>query len=299
MRTYRQLYLGCRRRLAAAGIEDPGTDAALLCRHFFSLDRPGLAVHGEEECPLPARQAFLQAVEERAARRPLQYILGRWGFMGLSLQVGEGVLVPREDTAVLVEALARLLAGKPAPVGIDLCAGTGAVALGLCSLAPGAAMTCVEVSPQAMGYLEKNLGAYPQYRVKALQGDVLDPSLAAGFPGGLDCIASNPPYIARGQLPALQPEVRQEPALALDGGPDGLLFYRAVVKYWAPLLGPGGVLGVEIGEEQGAAVRDLFRQAGLVGIAVHKDWAGLDRAVTAAQPPAGKAGGTGFPMRFP
>lgn len=280
MSTYRQLYLQARGALAQGGVEGPGTDAALLCRHFFSLDRPGLAVHGDEECPGPQEQAFLQAVGERAARRPLQYILGRWGFMGLELRVGEGVLVPREDTAVLVEALARLLAGNPAPVGLDLCAGTGAVGLGLCSLLPGASATCVELSPQAMGYLEENLAAHPQYRARALQGDIFDPALPGAFPGGLDFIASNPPYIAQGQLPGLQPEVQREPALALDGGPDGLDFYRAIMALWAPLLRPGGALGVEIGEEQGAAVCGLLHEAGFCQITLHRDWAGLPRAVT-------------------
>ena len=278
--TYRQLYLHCLSRLRAAGIEDPGTDAALLCRHFFSLDRPGLAVHGEEHCPEPARQAFLQAVREREGRRPLQYILGRWDFMGLTLQVGEGVLVPREDTAVLVEALARQLARREGLSGVDLCAGTGAVALGLCSLYPRLQMDCLELSPQAFSYLEKNLQAYPQYPVRAFQGDILSRETAARFQG-LDVIAANPPYVAKDILPSLQQEVQREPAMALDGGQDGLLFYRAIAKEWVPLLNQGGVLGVEIGEEQGEAVMGLFQASGLSQIVLHKDWAGLPRAVTA------------------
>lgn len=278
--TYRELYLQCRARLRAAGTEDPGVDAALLCAHFFSLDRPGLAVHGEEPCPEPARQAFLQAVEQRAAQRPLQYILGRWEFMGLTLAVGEGVLVPREDTGTLVEALAEIIKDKPVLHGVDLCAGTGAVALGLCSLCPGLEMTCVEFSPQAMPWLGKNLAAYPQYAVHAMRADVLSPRTAENF-RDLQLIASNPPYIAHDTLPTLQPEVRREPALALDGGPDGLLFYRSLAENWVPRLCPGGVLGVEIGEEQGEAVQEIFRQAGLKDMALHLDWNGLPRAVTA------------------
>ncbi len=277
--TYRALYLTCRRRLAGAGLEDPGTDAALLCQHFFSLDRPGLAVHGEEPCPEDKERAFLRAVEERAARRPLQYILGRWEFMGLSLFVGEGVLVPREDTAVLVEALGERLPSHRPLRGIDLCAGTGAVALGLCGLRPGLQMECVELSEEAFGYLEKNLGQYPRYGVRAHRGDVLSPETAGRF-GGLDVIAANPPYIAESTLPTLQPEVRKEPPMALDGGPDGLSFYRAIGELWAPRLRHGGLLGVEIGEEQGQAVLDIFKAAGLFGLALHKDWAGLPRAVT-------------------
>lgn len=277
--TYRQLYLKARAHLLAAGVEDPGVDAAYLCGHFFDLDRPGLAVHGEEPCPEEKAGAFWRAVEERAARRPLQYILGQWAFMGFTLRVGEGVLVPREDTAVLVEALAGRLAGRTGLRGLDLCAGSGAVALGLCRLCPGLQMDCVELSAEALGYLRENLAAYPAYGVKAREGDMLLPETAARF-GEMDVIASNPPYIARDQLPGLQPEVQREPAMALDGGADGLLFYRAIGELWAPRLKAGGVLGVEIGEEQGGAVCRLMEQAGLEDIRVHKDWAGLDRAVT-------------------
>lgn len=277
--TYRQLYLDCRARLQAAGIESPGTDAALLCESFFSLDRPGLAVHGEEPCPPAEQQAFLRAVREREARRPLQYILGRWEFMGLTLQVGEGVLVPREDTATLVEALAARVGGLESPQGVDLCAGSGAVGLGLCRLCPGLRVDCVELSPEALPYLEKNLAAYPEYPARAVAGDVLAPETAGAY-AGLSFIASNPPYIARGVLPTLQPEVQREPAMALDGGGDGLVFYRAIAAHWVPKLRPGGVLGVEIGEEQGDAVCGILAGAGLGQITLHRDWAGLPRAVT-------------------
>ncbi len=279
--TYRELYLQAKRDLAAAGVDSPGSDAAALAERFFGLDRGGLALCGKAS-PDPGREAaFLQGVKERAGRRPLQYILGSWEFMGLSLQVGEGVLSPREDTAVLVEALAAALKKAPekAPKGLDLCAGTGAVALGLCSLLPEAEVACAELSTQAFAYLEQNAAAYPQYRLKLLRRDVLLPPGEAFPPASLDFIASNPPYVRSGEIPSLQPEVRKEPALALDGGRDGLAFYRAIAGLWAPLLKPGGVLAVEIGEDQAREVRAIFAAHGLERLEVHKDWAGLDRVV--------------------
>ncbi len=283
---YRELYREAAERLKAAGVDSPGPDALVLLEHFFGLNRAGLALHGEEEPGDPeAEGRFQNAVKERAARRPLQYILGSWEFLGLSLQVGEGVLVPREDTAVLVEAMAERLGKTASPQGLDLCAGTGAVGLGLCSLLPGARVGCVELSSQALPYLERNLAAYPQYRAEALRGDVLLPAAAKGFAlESLDFIASNPPYVPKGEIPSLQPEVQKEPVSALDGGEDGLAFYRAILAYWTPLLKPGGVLGVEIGEDQGEEVSTLFAAQGLTGLEVRKDWSGLDRAVLGNKP---------------
>lgn len=283
--TYRELYLKARRDLAAAEVDSPGPDSLALAGHFFGLDRPGLALHGQES-PSPDREAaFLQAVSQRADRRPLQYILGKWEFLGLSLQVGEGVLVPREDTAVLVETLAESLKNRPASIGLDLCTGTGAVGLGLCSLLPETRVACVELSEQAFSYLERNLAAYPQYHARAVKGDILLPETAGKFaPASLDFIASNPPYIKAGELPDLQAEVRKEPAMALDGGPDGLGFYRAITELWLPLLKPGGVLAVEIGEDQGAEVSALFSARGLEGVEIRRDWAGLDRCVIGTVP---------------
>ena len=279
--TYRELYLAARKLLSDNGIEDPGTDSLLLAETFLGKDRTGLTLHGEET-PAPEQEAaFWIAVKERADRRPLQYILGEWEFMGLSLAVGEGVLIPREDTVVAVEALAERLAGMPEPAGLDLCAGTGAAALGLCTLLPGASVTCLEYSRQAFSFLERNLAAYPEYRVTALFGDILQPETAARFlPASLDFIFSNPPYIPTSQLASLQPEVRREPSMALDGGADGLVFYREICSLWLPLLKrPGGVLAVEIGEEQGETVSALFAEHGLKDIEIKKDWANLDRCV--------------------
>lgn len=275
--TYRALYILARRQLEAAGVDSPGYDAALLAERFLGLDRPALAVQGEKEAPPQAEGAFLRGVEERAQRRPLQYILGKWPFLGLDLKVGEGVLIPREDTAVLVERLAERLSCVPSPRGLDLCAGTGAVGLGLCSLIPEARVACLELDQRALGYLQANVERYPQYRATAVEGDVLAGPL--GLEGGLDFIASNPPYIAAAELPDLQPEVRREPELALNGGPDGLIFYRAILEKWLPLLRPGGVLGVEIGDAQGEAVQKLFQEAGLGKVQIYQDLAGLDRAV--------------------
>ena len=122
-------------------------------------------------------------------------------------------------------------------------------------------------------------------QVTARKGDVLSPALAGEFaPGSLDFVASNPPYIETGELATLQPEVRREPALALDGGGDGLVFYRAIAQLWAPLVKPGGLVAVEIGETQGPAVAELFQQRGLVDVEILQDWAGLDRVVRGKQP---------------
>ena len=284
--TYRALYLWARDVLKSAGID--GQDAILLTEHCFGLDRPKLALHGEEQAPPASEEGFRQAVLARAERTPLQYILGRWEFMGLTLSVGEGVLVPREDTVTLVEAAARRAtavppAGNPAEVkaaGLDLCAGSGAVALGLATLLPSIEMTCIELSPAAFSYLTQNLAAYPQYAVKAEQGDILLPETAARYQdSSFDLLVANPPYIKTEELATLQEEVQREPKLALDGGTDGLKFYRAICELWARKIRPGGVLAVEIGDEQGESVSALFRSCGFQEIEVYQDWAGKDRCV--------------------
>ncbi len=277
--TARELFRQCRRRLEAAKIDSPDFDSLQLLSHFLGFDRAALALRGGEEVPPEKEAVLFHALGERENRRPLQYILGEWEFMGLSLKVGEGVLIPREDTAVLVEAALSRLREQKAPRGVDLCAGTGAVALGLCQSLPQAWVTCVELSEKAFSFLEENTRRYPQCRVACQRGNVLE--VPRGFSlGSLDFLVSNPPYIAEGELPGLQEEVQKEPALALNGGADGLTFYRAIAKLWLPLLKPGGCFALEIGETQAEAVTAIFAAQGGTDLLVHKDLAGLNRAVS-------------------
>lgn len=276
--TVRALYQNARRMLADV-TDDPAFEALCLTEKFLGMGRTAMLLYGDSEVQPEAEKSFVSAVEKRISGEPLQYLLGEWDFMALTLFCGEGVLIPREDTAVLVEAAAERLRGVKTPKGLDLCAGTGAVALMTAEMT-GASVTAVELFDAAYGYLEKNIARYPALRVEALRGDVLSESFAQSVADGLDFIVSNPPYIETEELPALQKEVQKEPMTALDGGTDGLVFYRAICSVWTEKLREGGVLAVEIGETQGEAVAALFQKAGLRDIRIHKDLGDLDRVVS-------------------
>ncbi|MBO5796849.1 MAG: peptide chain release factor N(5)-glutamine methyltransferase, partial [Clostridia bacterium] len=226
--TYAELYRRVCEKLAAAGCDSPDFDASCLLTDIGGMPRgvPGVDfgnINAEAEA------AVWAAAEQRAAGRPLQYILGQWDFLALTLEVGEGVLIPRPDTECLCEAAAEWLNRHAAPGAavIDLCAGSGCVGLGVASLCRvPLQVTAVELSDDALPYLQKNIARYPQYNVTAVQADVL--AEAAKFPGPYTAILSNPPYIPTGDLPGLQREVLREPHMALDGEADGLRFYRAI-----------------------------------------------------------------------
>lgn len=279
--TLRSLYNEARRRLTAAGIDSPAFDAACLIELVFGVNRGDLLVHGQEEADAAGEEQFEALLRRREVREPLQYLLGAWEFMDMSLKTGPGVLCPREETELLCQTVAGYLKDTPCR-GLDLCAGTGAVALGIARLCLKTEIQAVELSEQAAGYLRQNVETFGERRVQIIMGDVLSPEFAARFAdGSLDFIASNPPYIASGELPGLQEEVQKEPSLALDGGEDGLVFYRAIAKLWAPKLRPGGVLAVEIGEEQAEAVSALFAEAG-ISCRTEQDFNGLDRVIHGA-----------------
>ncbi len=264
-------------RLLAAGCEDAAFDARCLLEDMGGLPRGQMA----GDTPLTAAQetALTAALEQRLAGRPLQYVLGQWEFLTLTLKVGEGVLIPRPDTELLCEAAAERLQGKPAPRVLDLCAGSGCVGLGVASLVPTAAVTAVELSQEALPYLRENLHRYPAYDVTVRQADVLTDY--AAFEGGYDAILSNPPYIPTGDLATLQREVQREPRMALDGSADGLLFYRAIAEHWCGKLAPDGFCAVEVGVDQAEDVAALFAAAGLENTAILPDLAGIPRVVIA------------------
>ena len=262
-------------RLAVAGVPDARFDAAELYRFVTRCD-PRL-----DDGPTEAEAARLAALaNRRAAREPLQYILGEWDFMDFSLKVGPGVLCPRADSEVVCETAIELLQGVQSPQVYDLCAGTGCLGLGIARHAPGAAVTCVEKSADAWTYLTANVAGTG---VQAVQDDVLTyynrlPS------GGADLIISNPPYLTAEEMAHLMPETAREPAMALDGGADGLDFYRLLTAHYRDALRPGGWLVLEIGCAQAADVLALGAANGWVNGSCRKDYGGNDRAVLLQKP---------------
>ena len=262
-------------RLQAAGVPDAHFDAAQLYRFVTGRD-PRL-----DDGPTPVeaeRLAVLAA--RRAAREPLQYLLGTWDFLDFTLQVGPGVLCPRADSEVVCEAAVECLRGIAAPVVLDLCAGTGCLGLGVARSCPGAQVTCVEKSPDAWPYLQANTRGTG---VKTVQADVFAwyHTLA---PESVDLILCNPPYLTAAEMAARMPETAHEPALALDGGPDGLDFYRLLTQQYRAPLRPGGWLVMEIGCAQAAAVLALGRQYGWQNGACRKDYGGNDRVILLQKP---------------
>lgn len=264
-------------RLTAAGCPDADFDAGELFRLVTGQDAR-LA-----DMPLTAEQAAkLEALTaRRATREPLQYLCGSWPFLDFELAVGPGVLCPRADTEVVAEAAAQMLAGVQAPKVLDLCAGTGCLGLGVKRFCPEADVTCVEKSPEAFRYLKKNaVSALKQGTARAVEGDLF--TYWQGLPEGeLDLIVSNPPYLTAAEMRQLQPEVAREPAMALEAGVDGLVFYRALAEHYQNALRPGGALALEIGWQQREAVTALLAANGWVDIACRKDYGGNDRCILA------------------
>ncbi len=214
-----------------------------------------------------------QMAHRRLKGEPLQYLLGEWEFYGLPIYVGPGVLIPRADTEHLVDAALQFLKNKPTARVADLCAGSGCIGLAIQKNAPGCGAVAVEKSADAFAYLQKNIARLGS-EVQAVQADIT----AGGF-GRYDLIVSNPPYICTDVLKHLQTEVQHEPQMALDGGADGLYFYRAILKHWLPCLEKGGALMVEIGYDQAAAVSHLFCDAGLKNVQTLQDYGKNDRVI--------------------
>lgn len=211
-------------------------------------------------------------VELRLKHEPLQYILGEWEFYGLSFKVGPGVLIPRQDTETLVETALPLI-NKSRNRVFDLCAGSGCIGIALASLG-GAKVTFFEKSDDALPYLEENI------RLNGIEAEVLHYDVL-GTPPKMraDMIVSNPPYIKTEVVEGLDTEVKCEPLMALDGGEDGLKFYRHITSAWKPCLEMGGYLIFEIGFDQGEDVVEIMKNAGYRDVQCKKDLCGKDRVV--------------------
>ncbi|MDQ0645162.1 peptide chain release factor N(5)-glutamine methyltransferase [Microbacterium murale] len=271
-------------RLAAAGVPDPLVDAELLAAHVLGLRRgevQAAIVRGDTvaEQDLAALDAL---VARRAAREPLQHLTGFAPFRHLELAVGPGVFVPRPETETVaqfaIDALSN--APDPEPIGVDLCTGSGAIALAMATEVPHASVFAVELSPDAHAWAARNTAGAENLTL--VQGDLAD-SLAE-LDGTVSVVISNPPYVPDDAIPR-DPEVRLfDPAMALYGGPDGLDIVRALSRRALELLRPGGLLVIEHGELQGDAIRTLLDDDGWRAPRTHPDLTRRDRATTALRP---------------
>lgn len=271
------------RVLEGAGVPTPEVDTELLLAHVLGITRGQVQAKSVTGSGVSAddRVAFVEAVERRAAREPLQHITGVAPFRSLELAVGPGVFVPRPETEFVAQLAIDALQAvpSPTPVAVDLGTGSGAIALALATEVPHARVWAVENSPRAFIWARENVRAVGADNLELVFVDMAE--ALPGLDGTLDLVVSNPPYIPDDAIPR-DPEVRlHDPAAALYGGPDGLDVVRALSHRALALLRPGGTLVIEHGELQGAELRALLDADGWRAPATHRDLLGRDRATTA------------------
>lgn len=269
--TLQEAYAYGRAYLKGQGIQEAELDAWRLLEHLTGKSRSDYYAHGEE--PLSQAQviAYENFLESRGRRIPLQYLTGRQEFMGLAFRVNEDVLIPRQDTEVLAEEVLKTL--KAGMRVLDLCTGSGCILISLLALCPGVEGMGTDISAEALAAARQNAKDY-HVRAEFRKSDMFSHIKAQRF----DCIVSNPPYIATGEISGLMEEVREhEPRQALDGGEDGLHFYRILAEQAGAYLKDGGRMYLEIGYNQGEAVSSLLRDAGFEQVSVKKDLCGNDR----------------------
>ena len=265
-------------KLRASDKENPDFDARCLLEFVLNLNPTQYLLNRSEEVDSVCAEKFLSLVERRSNGEPLQYVLGKWEFMGLPFYVGEGVLIPRPETEMLVEYALDFLKDKKNPVVIDLCSGSGCIAISVAKHLPKAKVYAVEKSDLAFPYLKKNIWLNCVFNVSAVHGDIFDSTLLSDIKP--DLILSNPPYIRSPEIASLQSEVRNEPSMALDGGEDGLVFYREIANGWLDRLGTGGAIAVECAEDQTEDIIRMFSEKTQYAEAFN-DHSGLPRTVTA------------------
>ncbi len=280
---YRDCYEMGWKKLLEAGIEEAALDARLLLEQVCGTDRNTLLVHGDREVSAGEQQTYEEAVARRSQRIPLQQITGSQDFMGLVFQVNEHVLVPRQDTEILVEEVLREL--QDGMKVLDMCTGSGCIIISLLHYSNHCQGVGADISREALEVARKNgaalLGADKEY-------SFVESDLFEHVEGKYDIIVSNPPYIRHKEIDSLMPEVRDhEPRQALDGGEDGLDFYRRIAAQSPAYLNGGGRLYLEIGCDQGDVVQELLLQQGFREVNVVQDYAGLDRVVYGYWPSLG------------
>ena len=275
--TSRECYEKGSRILNEAGIEESTLDARLLLEAVCGTDRNDLLVHGEQSVAPEAEEKYFGWIGKRAGRIPLQQLTGEQDFMGLTFTVNENVLIPRQDTEILVEEVLKEL--HDGMRILDMCTGSGCILLSLLHYSNDCEGLGVDLSAEALEVAGRNVLKVltPE---KAEHVHFLHSDLFEKVEGKFEIIVSNPPYIASAEVDRLMPEVRDhEPRMALDGTEDGLEFYRRIIAEAGQYLVSSGMLFFEIGYDQGQAVSELMREHGYREVQVVQDYAGLDRVV--------------------
>lgn len=258
-------------KLQQMDVPDADIDAWYLLSYVTGLDRAAFFLHGEEPMAEPDMIRYRNLVTKRGERIPLQHLTGEQEFMGLDFYVNEHVLIPRQDTECLVERVLPYVDGKRV---LDVCTGSGCIAIAIAKLGKPFIVHGVDISEEALAVARQNATEL-NASVELFAGDLM-----TKIDGQYDVIVSNPPYIPPSVIEGLMPEVRlHEPMLALDGGQDGLEFYRRIAEQAVTRLAPNGRLFLEIGCEQAAAVVEILQKQGYREVQVFQDLAGKDRIV--------------------
>ena len=255
------------------------SDNMNIFQKCFGIKRHDLVFVREKIASFEASKKYFEMIKKRINHVPIQYLIGDWDFMDHTLRVGRGVLIPRDDTEVLVTQSAKLLSGVDKPVVLDLCSGSGAIAIVLDSLInnPDMQITAIEYSKDAYDYLKYNVKRHEK-NINCLNMDIF--KCYDNFEdGSVDAIISNPPYVCSKDMEHLQSEVKFEPEIALNGGKDGMDFYRVILGTWTKKLKKGGFLGLEIGIGQLNSILDMFKYYNMNSIKYFKDINGIYRAI--------------------
>ena len=263
--------------MTAAGVPDADVDASLLLAHITGQNPMNLRLDSWSQVSLADEERFRALCEKRKTRTPLQYLTGVQSFLGRDFYVDERVLIPRPETELLAERAIAALRGRPSPAALDMCCGSGCLAVSMALGVPNAEVHAADLSEGALAVTALNAKRL-QAQETLHQGD-----LFGSIPEGMrfDVIVSNPPYIPAVDCRELQEEVRREPMMALDGGADGYDFYRRIAKEAPRFLKEGGVLLLEVGFDQAQGVMSLCRAAGFRKVMSHEDYQHIERMVEA------------------
>ncbi len=255
------------------------SEVDIIFNYLFKMDRVQIILNKNRELKSEEEKKILEIIEKRKKRIPLQYIMKMWEFMGFEFIVGEGVLIPREDTSVLVKESADFLSKKTSPKIVDLCSGSGCIAIALEKILKNAPeIYGIEISKKAFSYFKKNIKKHKSKTI-AINEDIFK-AYKNFDDNSLDAVISNPPYIKTSDINDLQPEVKFEPIIALDGGEDGVSFYKEICKNWVSKLKNNGLLAFELGQNQFENVKKIMLDSNLKNIKIIKDINNIERVVT-------------------